>query len=278
MTEHPDPKTERDFEAKLRRQLSAGVRPFDADAIVRKAVAGRRGPGRSALFVTGTALGAVTLTLVTLQIVGGLGRQAGEAATQSPSAQPPSGQPSPTSVATASCSAMPTPAASAGEAGAIDPTGILMVAVGEQVQAGPACEVVLEEFDQVLRLAMNHADDFGYPWLDPATNELVFSVATSEGRTLAEDAAATVTVRYRIRTVNHSYAELRQIQDDVSYLHSNGVANAELIYATMPDQRDNRTLIVMSELSRALLEELARRFPPDAIAVQVNPNPAPAGY
>ena len=173
---------------------------------------------------------------------------------------------------------MPTTAASPSEAGVIDPTGILIVAIGEQVQAGPEFEVLALAFDQALRLAMDHPDDFGYPWLDPATNEVIFSVATSEGRSLAENAVITVTVPYCFRAVDHSYAELQQIQDDVTYLRSEGVVDAQLIYLVMPDQRDNRTLIVMSTLSRALLEELATRFPAEAIAVQIDPNQPPTGY
>jgi hypothetical protein len=180
---------------------------------------------------------------------------------------------------TASCSGRPASSVSPSTSGTLDPTGILLVAVGEQIQAPAACD---EEhnvaFDVILRLAMAHGGDFGYPWVDPTTNELVFSVVTAEGRTLAEEAASTIRFPSRIRDVTHSYAELQQIQTDVTYLRDEGVVDAELIYAVVPDQRDNRTMIVISEMSRPLLEELARRFGADAIAVQVDPNQPRVGY
>jgi hypothetical protein len=103
-------------------------------------------------------------------------------------------------------------------------------------------------------------------------------VVTAEGRALADDAAATIAYPSRIRDVAHSYAELEQIRDDVTYLRAEGVVDAELIYIVIPDHRDNRTMIVISEMSRPLLEELARRFDPDAIAVQVDPNQPRVGY
>ena len=41
---------------------------------------------------------------------------------------------------------------------------------------------------------------------------------------------------------------------------------------TIPDYRDNRALIVISEMSRPLLDYLAEHYPADAIAVQVDPS------
>jgi hypothetical protein len=164
-------------------------------------------------------------------------------------------------------------------ASTLDPTGILLVDVGEQIQPPAACD---EEqnmaFDSLLNLAMTHPMDFGYPWVDPVTNELVFSVVTAEGRSLAEEAAATIAFPSRIRDVIYSYAELQQIQTDVTYLRDEGVVDAELIHIVVPDQRDNRTMIVISEMSRPLLEELARRFGADTIAIQVDPNRLRVGY
>lgn len=152
----------------------------------------------------------------------------------------------------------------------LDPTGILLVGIGENVQARPASEALAQAFDQALRIAMANPNDLGYPWLDPSTDELVLSAATGQGRRILE--TATFTVAHRIRDVAHSYAELQQIQDDVTRLLAAGVTDAQLIYMTYPDQRDNRTLITVSRMSRPLLEELARRFGSDAIAIEVAPN------
>jgi hypothetical protein len=150
----------------------------------------------------------------------------------------------------------------------LDATGILLVGIGEPVQARPPGEDFAVAFSQAMELAEANGDDLGYPWIDPSSGELVLSAATPRGRDLLQ--AASITVPHRIRDVGHGAGELRRIQDDVTFLRSRGVPGAELIYATVPDHRDNRALIVISAMSRALLEYLAGHYPVDALAVEVN--------
>ena len=157
----------------------------------------------------------------------------------------------------------------------VDVTGILMVDVDEQVQTGPMARRFANAFGDAMLLAETNGDDLGYPWLDPLSGELILSAATPRGRELIE--AAGITVPYRIREVTHGAAELRRIQDDVTLLGARGVPGSEVIFMTLPDHRDNRTLIVMSELDRALLEYLAGHYPVDALAVQVDPDFPGAG-
>ena len=122
-------------------------------------------------------------------------------------------------------------------------------------------------------LAENHGNDLGYPWYDASTGELVLSVVTPRGRELID--AAGITARYRIRSVAHGAAVLQRIQDDATFLSAQGVPGAELIYATVPDYRDNRVMIVISAASQPLLDALTARYPVDALAVQVKPRGAP---
>jgi hypothetical protein len=157
----------------------------------------------------------------------------------------------------------------------VDGTGILLVAVEEQVQAGPLPRRLAEPFGDAMMLAEANGEDLGYPWVDPETLELVLSAVTPRGRELIE--AAGIAVPYRIRDVEFGAGELRRIQDDATFLGSRGVSGAELIFMTLPDHRDNRALIVISELSRPLLEYLAETYPVDAIAVQVDPSSPGAG-
>ncbi len=65
--------------------------------------------------------------------------------------------------ADASPTAAPTLSATAG----IDLGAIIRVAPGENVQVGPASEDLLHAFDQAWTFAQSHADDLGYPWVDP---------------------------------------------------------------------------------------------------------------
>jgi len=51
-----------------------------------------------------------------------------------------------------------------------------------------------------------HADDIGYPLIDPATDELVLSAVTYPTRLLLEREASGLGVPYRIREVKYSLA------------------------------------------------------------------------
>ena len=169
-----------------------------------------------------------------------------------------------------------TPVASAvASAGAsLDPTGILIVGPDYQLQSGSRDEAVSTAFDQALQLAeQGNPNDLGYPWIDPSTGELVVSAATASGRALLESTAFGVPTR--IRDVAHSTTELLKIQDDATRLNAQGVTDALLIYMTGPDYRDNRAWITIGRFSRPLLGELARRFPPDALIVVVDPTRYP---
>jgi hypothetical protein len=179
-------------------------------------------------------------------------------------------------VVVSACSA-PTPSPS--PTSNVDVTGILFVGVEESVQTGPLARRLANAFSDAMELAEANGDDLGYPWVDPATDELVLSAVTPRGRDLIE--AAGITVTHRIRDVAHGAAELRRIQDDATFLNAQGVAGAELIYLTIPDFRDNRALIVISSMSRPLLDYLAEHYPADALAIQIDPEgvgarPAPS--
>ena len=170
----------------------------------------------------------------------------------------------------------PTPVVSAvASAGAsLDTTGILIVGRDYQLQSGSRDEAVSTAFGRALQLAEDVSPtDLGYPWIDPSTGALVVSAATAHGRALLESTSFGVPIR--IRDVAHSCAELRKIQDDATFLNGQGVPDAVLIYETGPDYRDNRAWITIARFSRPLLDELARRFPPDAVIVVVDPTRYP---
>jgi hypothetical protein len=150
-----------------------------------------------------------------------------------------------------------------------DATGILLVSVGEQVQAAPQSEEMATALSNAIQLAEG-STDLGYPWIDPTTGGLVLSAVNTTGR--ATLAASGFTVPFTIRDVAHGGAELQGILDDVTFLGSRGVPKAELIYMAAPDHRDNRVLIVMSAMDRSLLDYLAQHYPTDALAVEVDPS------
>ena len=148
----------------------------------------------------------------------------------------------------------------------LDTTGILLVAPGEVVQARPPSEEHAQAFSDAWMLAES-SDDLGYPWIDPPTGQLVLSAATPRGRERLEE--LTIGVPFAIREVKHGAKQLREIQDAATFLRAEGVPGAELVYGVSPDHRDNRTLIFISAMSRPLLDALAQRFPPTALAITV---------
>ena len=154
-----------------------------------------------------------------------------------------------------------------------DASAIIIVSSAADVQVGPADESLLHAFDQAWQFAELHPDDTGYPWLDPATGELVLSATSLAGRLLLEVEAIDLAVQYRIREVAHSFDDLQRMQHDITRLRDEGIPGAELIWGAFPDQRDNRIVVQISELSQELLGELARRFDGAALAVLVERAP-----
>ena len=150
-----------------------------------------------------------------------------------------------------------------------DPASIKLIDPGEQVQAVPPDEAMALAFSRALDFAAAHGDDVGYPWIDPVTGELVLSAVTPRGRD--QLAAENIPVPHRIRDAAYGVAELVRIQHDVTTLRSQGIPGAELIYETLPDHRDNRTLIGISAPSPELLNALVERYDAGALAVRIAP-------
>jgi hypothetical protein len=80
------------------------------------------------------------------------------------------------------CGGSDTPSASASDA----PSSILVVHVGEQVQAIPHGEIQANAFSKAMDLAQANGDDLGYPWIDPSSGELVVSAVTDHGREITQ--------------------------------------------------------------------------------------------
>lgn len=74
-----------------------------------------------------------------------------------------------------------------------------------------------------------------------------------------------------ITRASASVAQLDQIADDITRLQIDGVAHANLIYMTEPDQENNRIIITVSELNSDLMKALASRYGTQLIAVRVRP-------
>ena len=178
-------------------------------------------------------------------------------------------------VALAGCGAPPSSTVPSAAAN-VDSTGILLIAPGEQVQGRPPNEAVAQAHSDAMVMAEANGLDLGYPWIDPATGELVLSAATPRGRQLID--AAGIDVPHRIRSVEHGLKTLEAIKDGVTFLGGQGIEGADLIFMSGQDHRDNRALIGIREMSRPLLDYLAAHYPADAIAIQVDPTFGGGGF
>ena len=153
-----------------------------------------------------------------------------------------------------------------GDATELGTSGVELVATISQ--ARPTNEKQAQAFADALQFASENPIDIGYPWIEPTTDALVVSAATPTGRALL--ATSPVAAPRRTRDVKFSFGQLEQIKDEVTTLAAAGVPDADLIYRTAPDHKNNRVIITASELSQRLLRDLAGRYGTEAIAVQVD--------
>jgi hypothetical protein len=139
-----------------------------------------------------------------------------------------------------------------------------------------------------------YPDDFGRPWMDLTTDEVVVSAATANGFEIARrwvqsglqvpspkpGGPFTIDlprpdVSVRIQTVRHSILELQRLMDDLTELRRAGVPDADRIYSAGPDPEHDRIIIEIDRVNDPLLEAIAARFGVDVIAVRIDPRAAP---
>lgn len=151
---------------------------------------------------------------------------------------------------------------------ALDTSGIPLVSA--LVQAKPTSESQAQAISDALEFARSHPDDVGYPWIDPASGQLVLSAATPAGSALLADSSASLKTASSIRDVSFSFGKLEAIKDEVTTLHEAGMPDASLIYMTGPDPKTNRITIVVSAPSAKLFGALASRFGTQAIELRID--------
>jgi hypothetical protein len=152
------------------------------------------------------------------------------------------------------------------------PSGIALVDL-EVMQARPVDEKQAMAFNFALQFAMDHPDDFGYPWIDPASGVIEISSASPEGTRLAPSIALTLgDAPSRTRQVEFSYAELGKIADEITHIRGSGLDGEEVLFKTEPDEQNNRLIVTIDKMHDGLMKELASRYGTTAVAVRVDPN------
>jgi hypothetical protein len=176
-------------------------------------------------------------------------------------------------------------------------TGIVLLGpIDYEAKVEPFPEPLRKAWGEAFTLAQEgYPNDFGRPWMDLATGELVVSAATEDGAEIARRWVQTGVrvpspkpggpftidlprpdVGVRIQTVRHSILGLQRIVDDLIGLTRAGVPGADRIYSAGEDPEHDRVIIVTNRVNDQLLEAIAARFGVDVIAVRVDPRATPA--
>ncbi|GIH03291.1 hypothetical protein Rhe02_13580 [Rhizocola hellebori] len=153
-------------------------------------------------------------------------------------------------------------------------SGIALVGPADLHPARPA-EAAAEAFSAAYQLALEHPQEFGYPWLDPKTGSVSVAVTGSAGSSMARQLATAAPAK--VRQVSRSLGQLEQIKEEVTTLQDLRVPDAEAIFMAEPDGEHNRITITVDRLSDNLMAALAKRFGTEAIGVRVQTQRPRAG-
>jgi hypothetical protein len=171
-------------------------------------------------------------------------------------------------------------------------TGIVLLGpIDYNAKFEPIPDPLRKAWNDAYTLAQEgYPDDFGRPWMDLTTHEVVVSAATANGAEIARRWVQSglrvglpkVTidlsrpeVPVRIRSVQHSILGFQRLMDELIDLAREGVPGADRIYSAGPDPEHDRVIIVTDRLNDQLLEAIAARFGVEAIAVRIDPRETP---
>jgi len=167
-------------------------------------------------------------------------------------------------------------------------TGIVLLGpIDYNAKFEPIPDQLRKAWNDAYTLAQEaYPDDFGRPWMDLTTDEVVVSAATANGAEIARRWVqsglrvplpkmtvdlARPEVPVRIRSVRHSIMGFQRVMDDVIDLSRAGVPGADRIYSAGPDPEHDRVIVETDRIDDRLLEAIAARFGVQVIAVRIDP-------
>jgi hypothetical protein len=176
------------------------------------------------------------------------------------------------------------------------PAGIVHLGPIDYAKIEPFPDRLRKEWSDAYTLAQEvYPDDFGRPWADLTTGELVVTAATANGAEIARQWVQSglrvaspkpggpftidlprPQVSVRIQSVRHSILGLQRVMDGVTDLARAGVPGADRIYTAGPDPEHDQVIIETDGLNDQLLAAIAARFGVDVIAVRVDSRARPA--
>jgi hypothetical protein len=154
-------------------------------------------------------------------------------------------------------------------------TGLELVGP-EVMQISPKDEAQAGAISAAIQFAMDHPHDTSYPWVDESREVIQLSATSDAGMNLLTPLAAAQPTEHAVRKVERSLAEMEQLAYEVSRVRGSGMAGEEVIFRTEPDWKNNRIILVVSDVHDGLFKFLADTFGTEALAVRVDPDVRPA--
>ncbi|MBN6056508.1 hypothetical protein JYK22_31560, partial [Nonomuraea sp. RK-328] len=131
-------------------------------------------------------------------------------------------------------------------ASAVAPSGpVLLSPQSPDVRTLP--EPTALALDKARKLAEQHPDDFGEPWVDRETGQVVLGTVTGTGNRLAADQGKDMLQR----PVARSKAVLEKIKDGAIGQPAAGIPDAEAIRMTRIDAEHNRVIVTVNRTAEA---------------------------
>lgn len=170
------------------------------------------------------------------------------------------------------------------------PSGIAIVPRLDLREITPMPEPLAYASSAAWELAEQDPDAFGPPWTDRTAGQVILAVVEGRGEDLARSwiaagaprtgskptpPLAAPEVPVRIRWVERSFAELRRIQDELTYPEPAGHRGESRIWAVAIDGQHDRVLLETDRLNDELLHAIANTYGTEAVAVRVDPSSGP---
>lgn len=140
-------------------------------------------------------------------------------------------------------------------------------------------EAAKHRIHELYELGMRHPQDFGYPWIDGDTGDVVVAVTSSKGEKLARESVRgpkALGAVERVQAVARSWQDFQDIEDDIVKRNLDksdpSLASAMRIER---DGRNNRLIVTMTKLDRSALARSLGRYGVDSVAVRYDPDYQP---
>ena len=156
------------------------------------------------------------------------------------------------------------------------PTGLVVLDGPEDPPPAQIPDEAGQLLHKATEMVKDNSADLGYPWFDRSNGSVVIDSATARGNDLIAQFRGShrFVTPLRGRQVKNSFKSLEKIKNEAI---DAPIPDSDAVFMTGPDPDQNRIMIFISRKSDSLLEELAKRYGTEAIAVRYVPGVTSTG-